>query len=310
MKMDKWLLLGGFGSHIKATNTYLKIQKKGVYEEYPLNKINNIIFIGGHQMNSTVINSAIRSGIHISFFDADYRHVTTINPHKILFDPENYKKQKDRSTYKYAIEIFRSSLKSRMLFIEELERKYNTGLMYEGELDILLCSLNESDNIIKIDEIRRIHKLTSDMYYEILSRLLKPSFNFKRRIAVGSPDPINSMLSTGYSVLYSICLGIMAEERVEPDLGIIHEGENGLVLDLIDPVKSMMVDKVVFDISTRLKEKTDYTYNRNRCYLSSKLYEKYVSLLTNSIDHKKISEIVSSYNDTLLRNTSFHVPYW
>lgn len=311
MKMYNWLLLSGFGSHVKATDTYLKIQKTSVFEEYPLKKLNNIIFIGGHQMNTSVFNSALRSGIHISFFDADYRHVATVHPNQRKpFDQESFRIQKERSSYKYAIEIFRSSLKSRMMFVEELEKKFETELMYEGELDILLCSLNEADYIIKLDEIRRIHKLTSDMYYEILSRPIKSSLNYKRRLSAGSPDPVNSLFSTGYSVLYAICLSNMVEKGVEPDLGIMHEGEKGLVLDLIDPIKSLMVDKVVMELAAGLREKIDYNYNRNRCYLSEKLIQKFISLLRENIDQNKIGEIVSSYSDTVFRNSPFHVPYW
>jgi len=310
MNMYNWLLVSGFGSHVKATNTYLTIQKQGVLRDYPLSKLNNIIFIGGHHMNSSVINNSLKAGIHISFFDADYRHTATIHPHRKLFDPDSNIIQKDRGSYKYAIEIFRSSLKSRMLFIEELEKRLDTELMYEGELDILLCSLNEADYIIKIDEIRRIHKLTSDMYYEILSRPLKSSLNYRRRISAGSPDPVNSMLSTGYSVLYAICLRIIIKKGIEPDLGIIHEGENGLILDLIDPIKSLMVDRAVIELAGDLQEEKDYSYNKNRCYLSANLHDKFISILGKDIDQNKISEIVSSYKDTVFRNSPFHVPYW
>ena len=60
-------------------------------------------------------------------------------------------------------------------------------------------------------------------------------------------DPVNAMLSFGYSLLFgNCCVSVIGADSI-PDLGFLNEGRGSLVLDLIEPLKSKMIDAVVFD---------------------------------------------------------------
>lgn len=57
-----WLLVSGFGAHIKSTQKKLIIQKKNSIEEYPLDSIKNLLVIGGHTISSPTIISLVKHG--------------------------------------------------------------------------------------------------------------------------------------------------------------------------------------------------------------------------------------------------------
>ncbi len=85
-------------------------------------------------------------------------------------------------------------------------KQKNIRLFYEGELEFLQKSREELAFLIKLDEIRRLHRLVSDMYYEIISRSLPPDLGFRRRGTRPHTDPVNAMLSFGYAMLFGTCI--------------------------------------------------------------------------------------------------------
>ena len=108
--------------------------------------------------------------------------------------------------------------------ISRIEENQRISLFYEGELEFLLKSHDELAFLIKLDEIRRLHRLTSDMYYEIMSRNTPPDFGFRRRTSGPQLDPINAMLSFGYAMLFGNCCIPVVGSHLNPDIGLIHDG--------------------------------------------------------------------------------------
>ena len=132
--------------------------------------------------------------------------------------------------------------------------------------------------LIKLDEIRSLHRLTSDMYYEIMSRNISPDFGFRRRTIRPQADPINAMLSFGYAMLFGNCCVSVIGARLNPDIGLMHEGKGSLVQDLIDPLKTEMIDAAVFQIARESLTTSDYEQIPDRCMLSDELIHKLIRL--------------------------------
>jgi CRISPR/Cas system-associated endonuclease Cas1 len=159
-----WLSVSGFGSHIKSTQTKLIIQKKNGVEEYALESVKNLLVVGGHTISSVTITQLIKKGAIITFFEPDGNPMGVIRPFGYHNDKEIYHAQLTGSRHRYAMAIAQGALKSRLVAINRLQEKLNISLFYEGESDFLHTSLEEMAYLIKLDEIRRLHRLTSDMY--------------------------------------------------------------------------------------------------------------------------------------------------
>ena len=170
-------------------------------------------------------------------------------------------------------------------------------------------SQEEFAYLIKLEEIRRLHKLTSDMYYEIMSRNLPQDFRFKRRTLRPHIDPINAMLAFGYAMLYGNCCVSVIGSGLDPDTGFIHDGKSSLVYDLIDPLKAEMVDPVIFDVARNSLTTTDFEITQDRCMLSDELIEALTKKLHATIDDKKINEWVFQLSASIRNCTEFRIMY-
>jgi CRISPR-associated endonuclease Cas1 len=304
-----WLSVVGFGSHIKSTQTKLIIQKKRGVEEYPLESVKNLLIVGGHTINSATITHLIKKGAVISFFEPDGNPIGIISPFGYRNGAEIYQTQLTGSRHRYATAIAQVALKSRLVAINRLKEKQNVSLFYEGEADFLHNSLDEMAYLIKLDEIRRLHRMTSDMYYEIMSRNTNPDFGFRRRTLRPQTDPINAMLSFGYAMLFGNCCVSLIGARLDPDIGLLHEGSGSLVNDITEPMKSEMIDEVVFRIARESLTPADFELTHDRCMLSDELARNLIKTFHDTINNQKIDEMVFSLSNAIRNNSEFKPQY-
>lgn len=304
-----WVSISGFGAHIKSTRKTLVIQKKNGVEEYPLDSINHLLIVGGHTISSVTINQLIRQGICISFFEPDGTPVGTLRPFGEKSLLSLHQLQRDIPRQRNAIILAQASMKSRIFAIENTEEHYNTRLLFEGELDILRKSHDEVVYLIKLDEIRRLHRLSSDMYYEIMARNLPPEWGFRRRTQRPQMDPVNAMLSFGYAMLFGSCSVAIIGAGLDPDIGFMQEGNGSLVNDLIEPLKAGMVDPIVFQIAKDTLKQSDFEISPGRCLLSDDLMKMMIRSFYTSIRSSKVNEQVLNVMTSLNKTEEFRVQY-
>jgi CRISP-associated protein Cas1 len=304
-----WVSVSGFGTHIKSTQEHLILQNKSNIDRIPLVSIKHLLVIGSHTISSTTILRLIKNSTYITFFEPDGTPVGIITPFGDRSRAENYRTQQMIPRQRYAITIAQAAVKSRIFAIERVQELQNVHLFYEGELDVLLKSQEEFAYLIKLDEIRRLHKLTSDMYYEIMSRNLPQDFRFRRRTMRPHIDPINSMLSFGYAMLFGNCCVSIIGSGLDPDTGFMHDGNGSLVYDLIDPLKAEMVDPVVFDVARNSLTMADFEISHDRCMLSDELIGTLTKKLHTTIHDKKINEWIFHLSDSIRNGSEFKIMY-
>jgi len=304
-----WLLVSGFGSHIKSTQKKLIIQKKKSVEEIPLDSVKNLMIIGGHTISSSTISNLVKNGSFITFFEPDGNPVGIIRPFGDKSNTEIHRVQQTIPRYRYAIAVAQASIKSRLFAIEHLQEMQHSHLFYEGEQQFLHTSEEELQYLIKLDEIRRLHRLTTDMYYEIMSRSIPPDFGYRRRTIRPQLDPVNAMLSFGYAMLFGNCCVSLIGARLDPDSGLMHEGKGCLVQDLIEPLKADMIDQVVFQVARETLSFSDFEQTPGRCILSDDLTKKLIGFFHISINNKKIDELVYTLFNAMMNNSEFIIRY-
>ena len=211
--------------------------------------------------------------------------------------------------HRYAIALAQAAIKSRLIAIERVQEKQNISLFYEGEQQLLHKSQEELEYLIKLDEIRRLHRLTTDMYYEIMSRNTPPDLGFRRRTIRPQADPINAMLSFGYAMLFGNCCVSVIGARLDPDSGLMHDGNGCLVQDLIEPLKAEMIDSVVLQVARESLTLSDFEQTPTRCMLSDELVKKMIGVFHTSINNEKIDELVYNLLNAITNNREFIVRY-
>ncbi|MBK9940807.1 MAG: CRISPR-associated endonuclease Cas1 [Kouleothrix sp.] len=88
----------------------------------------------------------------------------------------------------------------------------------------------------------------SAAYYGVFGALLKGAWGFAGRVKRPPTDPINALLSFGYTVLTNQIVSLVHAVGLDPGLGVLHQpgfGKPALALDLIEAFRPIIVDSVV-----------------------------------------------------------------
>lgn len=305
-----WLPVFGYGGHIKATTQELVIARGSAIRRYPLQAVKHLLVIGGHTLHTSAVTNLLKSGAAITFFDIDGTPVGYLYPYGYRQDEAVRTAQEQAAPHRFAQSIATASLQSRLLLLEELCDSTGQDLFYAGEHDFLIQAREELAVSITMEELRRLSRLTGNIYYEVLSRALPPDLGFRRRTGRPYCDPVNAMFSLGYAMLYGNCCVSLVGAHLDPDRGMLREGAGSLVHDLIDPQKATMVDRTVLRFARNEVSSRDYEFGEKRCYLGEELSTRLTLAFRDSIDQARIDAQVRILHDALLTNAEFHVLYW
>ncbi|PKL61568.1 MAG: CRISPR-associated endonuclease Cas1 [Methanomicrobiales archaeon HGW-Methanomicrobiales-2] len=270
----------------------------------------HLLVVGGHTLHTSAVTNLLKAGAAITFFDIDGTPVGYLYPYGYRPDEAVRLAQERAAPHRFAQPLATAGLQSRLLLLEELYDRAGQDIFYAGELDFLHQAREELAVAVTMEELRRLSRLTADMYYEILSRTLPPGLGFRRRTSRPYLDPVNAMFSLGYAMLYGNCCVSMIGAHLDPDLGMLHEGAGSFVHDLIEPQKATMVDRAVLRFARDEVSDGDYECGEKRCYLDGNLSARLVTALRDSIDQSRIDAQVRILRDALLTNAEFHVLYW
>lgn len=302
-----WLVVAGFGAHIKSTRNTLLVQKEGIIEEYPLESVRHLLVIGGHTLHTPVIANLVKKGARVSFFEADGKPVGTIRPFNNPEEAKLSEIQKNAPNYRYAVSIARGSMKSKTLLIGRLGEIAGRELYYEGELEIFSNALDELEYLIKISEIRRIERLTTDMYYEVISRVIPPEFGFRRRTDRPYKDPVNAIIAFGYAMLFGNVMFAVTGAYLDPDIGMLNRGPSSLVYDIMEPFKAEMIDREAIRFIREDLHEDDYECGPARCILSDTCMKELIRLFHKTLDQGVIDRQVAALRESLEQKMDYFI---
>ena len=88
----------------------------------------------------------------------------------------------------------------------------------------------------------------SAAYFGALPQLLRAPWTFPGRLRRPPPDPVNALLSFGYTILIRQCVSACCIVGLNPNIGLLHQpgyGKPALALDLVEEFRPIIVDSVV-----------------------------------------------------------------
>ncbi|WP_158303672.1 CRISPR-associated endonuclease Cas1 [Methanosphaerula palustris] len=299
--------MSGYGAHIKSTPRLLIVQKNGTTTEYPIGDVHHLLVVGGHTIHSAVLQHMQNAGNWVSFFAADGTPVGLIRPPEDRVDEQVRAIQRHAPAHSYALGITRAALGRRLQVIGETTVVTGESPLYQGELEVLQDARQELEYLVTLDEIRRLHRLATDMYYEIMARTIPKGTGFRRRTARPYMDPVNTMLSFSYGILSGVCAVHLAGAHLDANIGLLHQGERALVRDLTELFKPQMVDQPIFALVRQGITASDYEIGESRCTLSDALIRRMLLHLQTSIEVTAIGRQVEMLADALIRNREFQI---
>lgn len=114
-----------------------------------------------------------------------------------------------------------------------------------------------------LDELRGLEGAAAREYFGVFGKLLRAQdITFVKRVRRPPPDPVNVLLSFGYTLLGNLVQAAVEACGLDPYFGCLHEPRHGrpaLVLDLMEEFRPVAVDSAVLEaVNTRAVTARDF----------------------------------------------------
>ena len=118
-------------------------------------------------------------------------------------------------------------------------------------VDAALAALPDAKDL---DTVRGLEGSGARAYFNILRQALRPAMGFDKRTRRPPRDPVNALLSLGYSLLNQNFMTACEIVGLDPYDGFLHAdkyGKPALALDLMEEFRSIIADSVALNLVNR-----------------------------------------------------------
>lgn len=231
------------------------IRKRGeILQRIPAIKVDQIMIFGNAQITTQVMHFCLQAKIPIyllSGYGRFYGVIDGFSTDPVLLHRDQFNRAEDPV---FCVGLAREFIRGKIANCRVILLRYGRGRSLPSltsaaqQLQSILHKLGSVDDL---DSLRGHEGTAARLYFAALSSSLDPDWRFGGRTRQPPQDPINSMLSYGYTLLYYNLYSFLRARGLNPHVGFLHSvraGHPALVSDMIEEFRAIIVDAVVLNL--------------------------------------------------------------
>ncbi|MDH6059164.1 type I-D CRISPR-associated endonuclease Cas1d [Chrysosporum bergii ANA360D] len=242
----------------------VKADKKTILD-IPLIKIDGLVIMGKANISPPALTELITRKIPVTYLSINGKYMASLEPDpgkNIFIRTAQWEAAGDSPQALHVTQGFvRGKLKNYRQSFLLAQRRYQLDL--SAAIDQLSHAITALDQGKSINSIRGYEGAGSAAYFSHFHQLIRvDNFTFSTRNRRPPTDPVNSLLSLGYSLLRHDIQSALNIVGFDPYLGYLHTqryGRPSLALDLMEEFRPLIVDAVVLTaINRRILSPQDF----------------------------------------------------
>ena len=251
--------------------------------KHPIHLLKSIFIYGAAQLSTQALCSCLTEHIQVVFFTPAGKFIGKLDTLSISGLDSRHGQYKiaesENHSVKIAIPMIKAKISNqRVLLQRNCYPKNNDALNLMRELRKMAVYAKTRE------ELQGIEGKAAAIYFENFSLMLRND-DFAKRFTGRNRrpplDPINAMLSLGYSVLSSEIAGICSAVGLDAACGLLHSprfGRAALALDIMEEFRPLIVDSVVISVINRnAVDLDDFVFSSQGCSLKKSAHNAFWS---------------------------------
>lgn len=288
------VVVSSFGASLRKEKELVKISVPGEdgealnYRVSP-RKVEQIIVTGEASVSSGVIRLCLDHDVDLVFVKHYPSFFARVVRGDQNFISDLWRKQitfGDDAKLRLSKEFVSCGVYNKIRMLQSFS--YNRGL----DLDVYISKLSGlRDSIAGVCDKKELFGLEGSaarVYWGGVKCFLPTCFGFKGRVKHPPLDPVNSLLSYGYSVLLSrVEYGLMLAglNMFEGVFHMVYRGRSALGFDLMEEFRQPIVDRVVFSlVCGEVLGVEDFTMREDMCVIGEKAKREYLDRLYSRLE--------------------------
>lgn len=197
--------------------------------EIPIREVERVLVFGNVQLTTSVISSCLSAHIPVVFLSqtGEYKgHLWSAEFCNLNVEAAQYKRRDDAA---FQLEIARAIVWGKLMNAKQLLLRLNRKRCLSEVTEAiagLTRDIESVETVENLDSLRGYEGIGAARYFPALGQLLiAPGFSFTTRNRRPPKDPINSLLSFGYTRLFNNVLSLVLVESLNPYLGNLHRSD-------------------------------------------------------------------------------------
>ena len=255
-----------------------------------LANVENIAIIGNVQITTQALHMLLLQGIDVNFFTFSGKYIgqTASDVSKNIFlrfsQYELYNQLEKRILI--AKKIVENKVKNQIYVIKK--HRYRDDYDWHRDVKSMEIMLEELHEKQTPNEVLGVEGYCSNIYFSAFAHMFQCEFEFNGRNRRPPKDPINVLISLGYTFLTKEVSSALDAESFEMYLGFLHGiryGRKSLPLDIVEEFRQPVIDRFVITLCNKsMINKYDFEQEEERIILNEsgfqkfcREYEKYIS---------------------------------
>ncbi|NTV66826.1 MAG: CRISPR-associated endonuclease Cas1 [Chlorobaculum sp.] len=285
------------GSVMRKDGERFSIEKEGaVVSEVIVRHIEQVVVFGNVALTTPVMQYCLQNEIPVTFLSqhgsyfgrleatmADNAEMQRFQFLRSIDEP--FALENARAIVVAKITNSRAMIRRRTSAIRERDDKvYGKMQAHLGLMGDLAAKAKACE---EIDGLRGLEGKASALYFECYGLLFNKSLSFHtpsfQRTRRPPTDPVNSLLSFGYSMLHNNVFSMVRLYGMNPYIGFLHaerKGNPALVSDLVEEFRTVIDSLVLYTLNRGLLKENDFYCRKDQpgCFLSNDARKRYINI--------------------------------
>lgn len=296
------------GTKVHKKGKRLLLRKgKDVLQDIPLIKVDRLILMGrGVSMTTPAMYALTRKEADILYMTGHGGYVSRVvgreHKHSHLRHKQALAVNKPAQALTVSRSIVRGKINNQRVLVMRHAERSPLSKRALANMDKMKRRIDKTHTL---DELRGFEGMAAKEYFKLFRQLIHPpkdgrTWGFDRREYYPPPDPINALLSFGYTLLLNDLIAACQVAGLDPDLGFFHAidyGKPAMALDLEEEFRPILVDSIVLmAVNRSLFRLGDFEERQDRVnknggsqhpiYLTKKARKRFVSLYETRISEQ------------------------
>jgi len=254
------------GSVVRKRGSRLMVEKDGeALLEIPLRQTETVAVFGNIQVTTQALSELLERGIPLALYTRNGRlkgHLTPELSKNVMLRVSQYRVALDPAA---SLRIARSLVRAKLIDSAEMLDDYRAHYPSEelaSACQSLRAAVSHASEAASNAELLGYEGSAAATYFAVFPGLIRADLPFPGRRKHPATDPVNALLSLGYTLAMNEIRALVEGCGLEPHLGFLHQldyGRPSLALDLLEPFRASLVDRLTLRlINERILTASDF----------------------------------------------------
>ncbi|GAB4574746.1 MAG: CRISPR-associated endonuclease Cas1 [Anaerolineae bacterium] len=232
----------------------------------PLRRVTSVVLVGNVGVTTPTMHTLLANGVSLALVSRQGRLIGWLRSAKhpnLALRHRQYARATDPAfCLEIARQIVYGKLRNSLALARRLVRAHNID---PAALPRLESGIADTLAAPDLDTLRGIEGSLAKVYFAVLRAALPSEMTFSRRTRRPPTDPVNALLSFGYTLLTANLFTAAEIVGLDPYDGFFHADKYGrpaLALDLVEEFRPIIVDSVILTLVNNRRLKPGDFYRR------------------------------------------------